>query len=438
MLSSSHATTHIPRYTGRTLLGLLPDLLRDTLGVLCAATQHGPVVALADDVVLVTTPDAAQEVLMQPRRFQRNLGQTRVAPIFGDGLISVDGESWLARRRLMQPAFNQRKLAALHDTIVAATEAVCRDWAARDGQPISITADFARLTFRVISEMLFGDNLGEAAEIEVQQAIDDFFSGIQPYLPRILGYPARRVRRALARIDAHLYALIARRRQAPPRDDLLGALLAARDADTGEMMSDRQIRDELMTLLVTGHETTATTLAWACCLLAQHPDALARVRAEVNAVVGDREVAMADLAALTYTSQVLHETLRLYPAAWQMLRWAVEPATICGYEVAAGTKILISPYVIHRSAACWPQPEHFDPDRFAAAQPDRHRFAFFPFGAGQHQCLGMRLAMMEAQIILAMVVRAYDIEIENGPSIRPHPGVTLRPSGAIRARMAAR
>ncbi len=244
----------------------------------------------------------------------------------------------------------------------------------------------------------------------------------------------RRFDKALQTIDEVVHRIIRERRRSGQEggDDLLSMLMEARDEETGETMSDRQIRDEVTTIYLAGHETTAVTLAWAWYLLSKSPDVARQVREEVSLVLGDRTPGIEDLPNLTYTRMVLDETLRLYPAAWMISRTAVEEDEIGGYRIPAGHTLFLSPYFTHRRTDLWPNPEGFDPERFAPENGNgRPRFAYYPFGGGPRLCIGNNFALMEATLIVAMVMQRYRLDLMPGQTVKAHPKGTLRPRPGV-------
>jgi cytochrome P450 len=251
--------------------------------------------------------------------------------------------------------------------------------------------------------------------------------------PRVPTPRNRRQRAALRALDAAVYGIIAaRRRGETSGDDLLGLLMSVRDEDTGACMSDQQLRDEVITLFVAGHETTAVALTWVWHLLAGHPDAAERVRAELTAVLGDRAPVAVDLSKLPYARMVIDEAMRLYPPAWITNRQAIADDQVCGYHIPAGAILLVSPYVMHRHPAYWERPDAFEPERFAPeCSAGRPAYAYFPFGGGPRQCIGKGLALMEAQLILALVAQRFQLRHAPGHQVEPQALLTLRPRGGL-------
>jgi cytochrome P450 len=240
---------------------------------------------------------------------------------------------------------------------------------------------------------------------------------------------------ARAKLDRVVYQLIAQRRRSPGPDDLLSMLLQARDEDTGESMSDLQLRDEIMTLFLAGFETTANALNWTWILLARHPDVDARLRAETRAALGGRAPALADLPRLPYALAVIKEAMRLYPPAWLLARRAESADALAGCAVPKDALVMMSPYIVHRHPAFWKDPERFDPGRFLDGRADAlPRYAYFPFGGGPRQCIGNAFALMEAQLVLVSVAQKLRVELASPAPVAPEPTVTLRPRGELRVR----
>ncbi len=309
-------------------------------------------------------------------------------------------------------------------------------------RPVNVSQAFMNVTMRIVCKTLFGsdvvgklDGLSAALDILQYQANQRMLSPVR--LPMHWPTPAhQRFQRAGAVVDSFIYGVINQRRQTGQEarhDDLLAMLQSAEDEDTGERMSDGQLRDECVTLFAAGHETTAVSMAWTLYLLTQHPDVLIRLRSEVQSVLGNERTPAPDrFRALPYTLQVVQESLRLYPPAWIMSRLAHNDDAIGPYTIPAGATALICPYLLHRDPAHWPDPERFDPDRFRPGQDkDRHSYAYLPFGGGPRLCIGNQFALMEMQILLAMLVREFTVEPVPNSRVLPQPLITLRPKQPI-------
>jgi cytochrome P450 len=435
-----------PGPRGHWLLGSMPDFLNDSLGYLRRMAQdYGDVVRYRVAHMTwyqVNHPDGIARILQENNR---NYGKGELTlgilrPVAGNGLFLSEGEFWLRQRRLMQPTFHHKHLAGFDTMIVEATQARLERWGAyaSSGQPLDIMSEMSALTSDVVSRVLFSTPAGDSAG--VAQAVSTLAEDIGyrfavPFYPppRVPTPRNRRQRAALAALDRAIYEIIAARRRGDTSgDDLLNLLLNVRDEETGEGMSDGQLRDELITLFVAGHETTAVALTWVWHLLAAHPDAADRVRAEQAGVLGDRVPAAADLPRLAYARMVIDETMRLYPPAWITNRQALADDEICGYHIPAGAIVLISPYVLHRHPDYWDHPDAFDPERFTPERSaGRPHYAYFPFGGGPRQCIGKGLALMEAQLILAAVAQRFRLRHAPGHAAVLQGQLTLRPRGGL-------
>jgi cytochrome P450 len=435
-----------PGPRGHWLLGSMPDFLNDSLGYLRLVAQDYGDVALYRVAHMiwyqVNHPAGIARILQENNR---NYGKGALTlgilrPVAGNGLFLSEGEFWLRQRRLMQPTFHHKHVAAFSTMIVDTTQAMLARWEAHlsSDQPLDIMQEMSGLTLEIVSRALF--STPASYDAGVTQAITTLVEDIGyrfavPFYPppRVPTPRNRRHRTALAALDHAIYGIIAARRRGDTAgDDLLGLLMGVRDEESGEGMSDRQLRDELITLFVAGHETTAVALTWAWHLLAEHPHAADRVRAELAAVLGDHAPVAADLPKLPYPRMVIDEAMRLYPPAWITNRQAIADDEVCGYRIPAGAIVMISPYVMHRHPAFWERPDAFDPERFA---PDRSAgrppYVYFPFGGGPRQCIGKGLALIEAQLILATVAQRFRLRHVPGHAIEPLAQVTLRPRGGM-------
>ena len=422
------------------------------------ARQYGdivryPVGPLA--VYLVVHPDGVKRVLQDNAKnyskdtFQYNL----LSSITGRGLLTSDGDFWLRQRRLAQPAFHKQRIAGFAGLMTSCAEAMLARWdgSAARGEPIDVAAEMMHLALQIVGKALFSIEIGDEAD-ELAQAtlvvLDHIVGRARTFgiVPQWLPTPGNlRYRRALRTLEEAVNTTIASRRRDPgnaARADLLAMLMSARDPDTGEGttipeaqrsgMTDRQLRDEMITVLIAGHETVASALAWAWYLLATDPAAEAKLHAELAAVLGGRTPQVDDLPDLRYTQAVFEEAMRLYPPAWIITRKALADDEIGGYRVPANALVVTSPYVTHRQAAVWNDPEAFDPDRFSEERvAGRPRFAYYPFGGGPRLCIGDQFALTEARLIIASVAQRYRLRLVPGHPIAVEPGVTLRPKHGL-------
>ena len=359
-------------------------------------------------------------------------------PFFGNGLFTNNGESWLHQRRLMQPAFHHKRLAHFGTVMTDATLAMLQRWQKAGSQPLDIPLEMKLLTLRVAGLTLFNLDLSNDADI-VGRTFNKLIPPLTkyamvPFPPLWVPTPGNRHLQAeLKTLDQLVYTMISERRKqlsdaVMETGDLLSVLLLTRDEETGEGMSDLQVRDEVMTLLLGGHETTASTLVWTWYLLAEHPEVEQRLHEEVDHVLNGQLPTVERLGDLPYTRNVLQEAMRLYPAAYFIIRHAIAEDEIGGYPVQANGLIFLMAHVIHRHPAFWEEPERFDPDRFTPERSaNRPRYAYIPFGGGPRLCIGNGLAMMEAQLVLATVAQRYSLRVVPGHPVEPEVLLTPRP-----------
>jgi cytochrome P450 len=398
-------------------------------------------------VYVVGHPDGVKHVLQdQNRRYSKDTIQyNALARITGRGLLTSDGNLWLRQRRLAQPAFARPRLMALDSIIVPATQAMLARWEEPAGrsQALDIDGEMMRLTLEIVGKALFSMDLSrEAARLTgaVLLALDHIIYQARNVIvaPDFIPTPRNlRFKRSLKVLNQAVHAIIAeRRRSGEMGDDLLGMLLQARDDETGQPMSDVQVRDEILTMLIAGHETVASALTWTWYLLALHSQARDALRQEVVSVLHGRLPAAGDLASLAYTAQVFSEALRLYPPAWVITRRAVEEDEIMGYAVPVGALVIISPYAVHRHPQFWDDPELFQPSRFAPeGEAKRNRYAYIPFGAGPRLCIGSGFAAVEAHLIMAMIAQRFWLELPPGERVSMDALVTLRPRHGLSMRL---
>jgi cytochrome P450 len=443
-----------PGPRGHLLLGHLPEYQRDPLTLFMnAALRYGGVVRLrfaGRHVFFVNHPDAIKHVLQDNNRnYHKSVGYEKTRPMLGYGLLTSEDDFWRRQRRLAQPAFHRKQIGAFAATMTDATAQMLERWRAfaASGRTFDVAQEMMRLTLTIVGKTLFSsdvsgeaDTVGRALTIALEHTNKRMQSLFD--LGEKLPLPEnRRFDEAIATLDRVVYGMIEERRRGTHDEyhDLLSLLLHAQDDDTGERMSDKQLRDEAMTIFLAGHETTANALSWAWVLLSKHPDVLRKLQAEVDTVLAGRAPTLDDLPQLRYTRMVLDEVLRLYPPAWAIGRNTIGDDTIIDYHVPANSIVAMSAYVTHRLPQFWPNPEGFDPERFApGAEEKRPRFAYFPFGGGPRLCIGNNFALMEAVLILAMVVQRFRLDLVPGHPIEPEPMVTLRPRHGVLVTLHAR
>lgn len=433
--------TDVRRFPARFPFDLTLTFLRDTrAGIDRLDAVGGDLVEVTapglPGLVLVRHPDLVREVLVDRNAdVTKARGLRLAARILGHGLLTSEPPVHTRQRRLMLPAFHHGRLRLYGQQMVALAHAEADRWAA--GRPIDGATAMNRLALAIAGRTLFGaDVLSDADRVSaaVRASMEAFDRAQYPFADKLMWLPTaanRTADRARQTLDAVVYGLIDERRAAPgaPHDDLLAMLLDARDEDTGEAMTDAEVRDEAMTLLLAGHETTAAALAWTWLLLAQHPAAEARLHAEVDALGGPPTID--DLARLPYTRQVFAESMRLYPPAWVVGREAARDLALGGHPVPARTMILFAPLGIHRDPRFWDEPDAFRPERFEPeAKAARHKFAYLPFSAGRRGCIGEQFAWAEGVLVLAAIAQRWRLRMA-GPAPDAHASVTLRPAGPL-------
>jgi cytochrome P450 len=436
-----------PGPTPRELLPQITSIQKDALGFLMElSAKYGDVAYFAagsQPVYIVSHPDGVKHILQdQNRRYSKDTIQyNALATITGRGLLTSDGAFWLRQRRLAQPAFARPRLMSLDQIVVPAAREMLARWKAKagEGQPVDVDAEMMRLTLEVVGKALFSIDLRQDAG-KLTQAVLTTLDHIVHRARNVIVPPAwvptphnLRFQNALRLLDQTVYGIIAeRRRSGQMGDDLLGILLQARDEETGLLMEDFHVRDEVMTMLIAGHETVASALTWTWYLLARSPLEQERLCREVAETLGDREPVSADLPRLAYTAQVFSEALRLYPPAWVISRRALENDELLGYSIPAGALVILSPYVVHRREDFWPRALEFQPQRFEAQhETGRHRYSYLPFGAGPRLCIGSHFAAVEAQLIMAMIVQQCRLELPPGAEVQVDALVTLRPQHGL-------
>jgi cytochrome P450 len=399
--------------------------------LLALAERHGDVAPYRSGrnrAFLVNHPDLVRHVLADNAANYRKdtFINERFRVAVADGLLTSEGVVWRRDRRLMQPAFHRDRLASLASAIVAAVATVSDRWAgiAGSGRTVDMTAEMGSLTLRITAAVLFGADISTSA-----RGIGRLISNVMAHLPS----PENSAFRAAKhRVEALADDVIERRRSTGPAGDLLSLLQEARDEQTGEGMGAQQLRDQVITLLVAGYETTANALSWTWYLLSQNPDSMRGLQDELGSVLRGSMPDGGTLPQLSRTRMVIEEALRLYPPAWILGRRALSDDRLGDRPLPAGSVVAISPYALHRHPAFWEQPDRFDPSRFAPAlAATRHRFAYIPFGAGPRLCIGHNLAMMEAQLALAALAARFSPQLVPGAVVVPERRFTLRPRGGL-------
>jgi cytochrome P450 len=423
------------------LLGSLREFRRDVLGLMMESTRvHGDVVRfrLGRQVIhLLNHPEHVQNVLL--RNHQNFDKGTRSASfikaVTGDSLLTANGEFWQRQRRLLQPAFHRQIIASVTSRMTESTGRLLDDWRLRgmESGPLDVASEMMRLTYTIVGRTLFSADVGPDAGT-INRAMQVILPHTFERLGHVFNWPGwvptpanLRFSRALRAIDTTVFRIIDEHRRSMNGDasehgDLLTMMLRMRDENSGEGLDDRQLRNETITFLLAGHETTANALTWIFHLVSRHPDVERRLREEADAVLGGRVPTFEDLPRLVYTKMTVMEAMRLYPPIWIIERRVIRDDEAGGFHLPAGSAVVIAPYALHRHPSFWNDPEKFDPSRFEQPPPD----AYIPFGAGPRFCIGREFAMLEAQVITAMVLQAFSLQPFPGHQVEPWPGITLR------------
>lgn len=418
--------------------GHLLSMRRDSLGFFTSNMhQYGGLVHLKFrkyDAYQVNDPDLVQQVVTTQHRIWHKsvVYKNTLGDYLGDGLLISDGDFWKRQRRLMQPAFHTKRISAYAETMVENTRHMLDTW--QTGEQRDIAHDMMELTLWIVGKTLFDVDLRHEQSM-IAEALENLLHDVSTESRRVVPIPEwiptplkHRKQHTIELLNKVVMPIITeRRKNLHDTGDLLSMLLLAEDED-GSKMSDKHVRDEALTLVLAGHETTANALTWTLYLLSQHPEIEAKLQAEVDNVLGNSAATLDDLKHLTYTEMVLKEGMRLYPPAWSFSRQAIEDTQLGDYHIKAKRMAVIIPYAIHRNEEYFPDPERFDPERFNA--DNEHtipRYAYLPFGGGPRICIGNAFAMMEAKLILSAIVQRYQLRLAAGHQVVPEPLLTLRP-----------
>ena len=437
----------IPLTMGLPLVGSLPQIIKNPFGFLMQARDtYGDIYNLnlgISKMLILNNPRQMQHVMVDNVHNYRKGGGMwdAVRAMLGNGLVVSEGSFWMRQRRMMQPQFHRQRLAALTELMVSAMDEALTTWEkSAKGADFNLAPAFNELTMKVITRTLFGTGLDQDEMDKVSKALDYSVNYILKAivlnsLPTWMPAPGRKeFERSIKQIDETVYRIIAdSRKNGGAENHLMAMLLDMVDDETGEGMTDQQLRDEVTTLFLAGYETTSIALTWAFDFLVHNPEMMERLRAEVDGAVGsDRLPTFADLPKMPYSRMILQETLRIRPPAWQLPRTAIEDDEIDGHHIPAGTNLIGLIYMCHYHPDEWDNPEVFDPERFQSEKSEkRHKFAYMPFGAGQRKCIGMDFALMEGQLALAMVAQRYTLTKTTENLAEPQLSTTLRPKGGV-------
>ncbi|MDF2964209.1 MAG: cytochrome [Paenibacillus sp.] len=448
-------STKAPGPKGLPISGNLLAFRKNPLDFLVKTQQEfGDIVHLRFGPVrhlyLISDPELIKEVLLTKQKsFQKARGLQTAKAVVGEGVLTSEGEAHLRQRRLMQPSFRKDRVTRYADAMVQLTEDLLTTW--QDGQERSITDDMMELTLNIITRTMFGTSLKGGLH-DIGHAVDVGMKYVSNKASSIFNLPESlptksnlEFKQAAKTLDEVIYSIIEERRNNRnnngPSDDLLSMLLAAKDEEDGTGMTDQQVRDEVMTIFLAGHETTANTLSWTWYLLSQHPEAEQKLWQELDRVLGGKKPGIEDLEKLDYLQQVIWESMRLFPAVWAVNREVTEEVEIGGHLFKPGDTLMMSQFIMHRNPKYYDHPEQFIPDRFAGGDLLKRipQFAYFPFGGGPRVCIGNNFALMEASLILAVIGSRYKLSlVPNHPEVEPEPLVTLRPKSGLRMVVTAR
>ena len=446
LLSGMPRTAPGPR--GELLLGSLSAARKDPISLFHhSAQQYGEVVRFRFGPRighLLVNPGHIKHVLQDnaANYGKQTPGFEKIRRVLGDGLLTSEGDFWRRQRRIAQPAFHHKRIAGFAAVMARCAQDLAADWTrpVRAGQTLDVLREMMALTLRIVALTLLSTDTASSAN-DIGTALTNILHTANDRMTRLIDLPPRiptRENRAfnrdLAVLDRVVLGLIAeRRRTGEHREDLLSMLMETRDEETGASMNDRQLRDELMTIFLAGHETTANALTWTMMLLSKSPAEDRLVRAELQRELGGRAPVFEDLPKLPRTRSVVEESMRLYPPAWMVARSATKADEIGGYQIPAGSIVFTSPFVCHRSPLRFPNPEGFDPERFASGQVEAlPRFSYFPFGGGPRICIGNAFALVEAQLVVATLLQKTRLELVAGHDCTPEPSITLRPKHGMK------
>ncbi len=436
---------HPPGPYGHPLLGNLSDLRTRVLDFFCELRdKYGDISTIRFSIRKVSyiqNPEYIHHILQENNRnYTKSLRYEQLKYLLGNGLLTSEGEFWLRQRRMIQPAFHKQKLELLAGEMVSCTNEMIGNWEKNfQNSTFNFASEMMALTLQIVGKTLLNADVKSDAK-NVGDALSFLLKAVNVrtrtpvLLPLWIPIPTHlKIKRSVNTINAVLDKIFEERRNnLSDRYDLLSMLMEARYEDTGEPMGNNQLRDEVMTLFVAGHETTANALSWTMYLLTRHPAIMKKCVDEINTSIKKRLPTFSDLRQLPYLTMVIEESMRLYPPAWIIGRKTIQPDKMGNYKMPAGHNVLISPYALHRDKRFWPQPEKFIPERFLPEEiKKRPRNAYLPFGAGPRMCIGNNFAIMEMQLVIALLLQKFRFTPVNDQPVIPEPLITLRPLGGI-------
>lgn len=436
------SATRVPGPRGRRLLGSLLEVRRDRLNFVRHATEkYGDLICFRmgpKRLYLLNHPDHARHVLCDNvANYRKGLGLVEAKPLLGQGLLTSDGELWASQRRLLQAAFHNKRIEDLSHLMVDAAHSTLERWEERPAgeHVVDIAREMVRLTINILGSTLFRIDLSEKTE-DISRDLTLLARWSMSRMASLWKLPLRvptpqnrRARAALGRLES-VVAEIVRRPElvdGSGKESLL-SLMTAQNSENGSSTNEKQIRDEMMTLLLAGHETTAATLTWTWYLVSQNPEVERRLHAEVDEVLAGRRATSSDVPRLVYTKMIVSEALRLYPPVWLLPRKAIKADRLGEHVIAANSDVLVCVYTIHRHPQFWFDPERFDPQRFAPDEgTERNAGAYLPFGAGPRTCLGSRFGLMEVVLMVATIAQRFSLRLAGDQAVEPEASLTLHP-----------
>ncbi|PAX56532.1 cytochrome P450 [Brunnivagina elsteri] len=432
----------LPGPKGKFLAGNAIDFGKNPLFFLTqCAKEYGEIVPIhlgQRKAVVVTNPKYVEYLLKDREVFVKPEALKSMRSLLGQGLLTSEGETWFHQRRLAQPVFHQKRIGGYADVMVDYTEIMLAHW--KDGETKNIQAEMMRLTFNIVMKTLFSSDVTEEQARDVSEAMHVSADWMLKQRRSFITFPESfptpsnlHYKNAIDRLNKQVYQIIKQRRASgEDPGDLLSMMMNARDEDDGSQMSDKQLRDEITTLIFAGHETTANTLAWTWMLLSQYPEAQAKLQQEVKQVLGDRPPTFADLPALSYTSAIVKETMRLYPVVWNIIAETSRECEMGDYRIGADWTVISSPWVMHRSEAYFEQAELFKPERWEGDfEKKLPNGVYTPFGGGPRTCIGKSFALMEAALLLVAIAQKFEISLVPNQTIIPQATITLQPKNSI-------
>ncbi|MDB5227460.1 MAG: cytochrome [Bacteroidota bacterium] len=438
----------LPKIATLPVIGNAPEISKDILSFLGNHfSKKGDTFSfklpLNKSVVATCDPVVFKHILqLNHKNYRKDYGGNLLKLALGNGLLTSEGESWFKQRRLAQPAFYKKRLEGFFDTMNSMTLEYVSRLKERNAAHIYIDTEMMQLTSRVVIETLLGSDVSDKLT-----NIQNYIYFIQAHVVKMLRIPfynlwakvngtEKQFDDTLRMFDHILYEIINKRKDQPPKNDLLSMLMDARDEDTGEGMSDKQLRDELLTIYLAGHETSGYTLAWAMYNLCMHPEAYKKAKEELRSVMTDGKLTIENYKQLVYLKCVIDETLRLYPTAYILTRESKEVDMVKDLEIPSKTLIVLSTYFLHRNPAYWQKPDEFIPERFEGTNnPLLNSDAYYPFGGGPRMCIGFYFATMEITIVLAQLLYHFDFELDKGHEVAFEPLVTLKPKYGIKLKL---